>query len=474
MSETPTPVEPSARDPRDEAQDLAVALVEAARKFGADAADATAGSSASLSASARDGVVEELARSQSRGAAVRVIVGGRLGFATSSDAPQTVEEIEQLARTAIGLARLATPSPHNVVLPVVEQGSAQLRAEGDALGTWDDDTALLDADWAAARALEMERIVRGEEAVIGVRDVSAGLRRAVFALATSTGFVGASRGTMASLSCSAVVQDGDGGKLQIESWWEASRRRSGLPASVSIAQTAAARARARRGARAIPSAALPVVFDPNMARGFLVSLLGAISGEAVARKQSWLLDAVGEQVLPAGISLVDDPRLTAGFASRVFDGEGQIATRRTIIDERGVLTGFLLDGRSAARLGTTSTGHASRGPTSLPHVSSTNVTLLGGEGTLDDLVRGVKRGVLVTRLLGRSADPTTGDVSRGAAGFRIEDGALAGPVEGITIAGNAREMCRSLDAVGGDLDARSAIAAPSLRFASLSVGGTSG
>ena len=467
MSTTPVVV-----DNRVPAEELALALVEAAKRAGAALADATVGLSASLSASARDGAIEELTRSQSRGAAVRVIVDERVGFATSSDAPQTPEEIEELVATAVGLARLSSPSPHNVLLAGADLSADTIREAVDALGIWDDATAELDPAWAVEQATIMERVVRGHQGVTGVREVSASMRRGIFALATSTGFVGSSRGTTASLSCSAVVQDREGSKLQIESWWQAARRLGVLVDAVGIADMAATRALARRGARAIPSTTMPVVFDPNMARGFFVGVLGALSGDAVARKQSWLLDAVGDVVMPAGTLLVDDPLVPGGFASRVFDGEGQAARRTILIDDGGRLQGFLLDARSAARLGLSSTGHAARGATSLPHVSASNVRLEGGQGSQVELCAPLKRGLLVTRLLGRGADSTTGDLSRGASGFLIEDGEVTTPVEGITIAGNAREMLQQIDAVGADIDERSSLAVPSIRFSSLSIGGS--
>jgi PmbA protein len=460
-------------DDRHPAEALARALVEAAVRAGAGAADATVGLSASLSASARDGGIEDLSRSQSRAAAIRVIVDGRLGFATSSDAPQSLDEIDELARVAVGLARLSGESPHNIILPGAPLSADETRAAADALGLWDDDTAALDPSWATTQALAMERIVRGHDGISGVRDVSASLRRGVFALATSTGFVGSTRGTTASLSCSAVVQDGAGGKLQTESWWAASRRLAGLPGVEVVAKMAAERALARRGARPIPSATMPVIFDPNMARGFFADMLGALSGSAVARRQSFLGDALGEMVMPAGVMLVDDPLLPAGFASRVFDGEGQASQRRVLVDDGGRLLSFLLDARSAARLGRASTASAARGATGLPHPAPTNTTLSGGRGDLASIIAETRRGLLVTRLLGRGADPTTGELSRGAAGFLIEDGAIAHPVEGVTIAGNARELLRAIDRVGADVDERSALRMPTIRFAAVAVGGTS-
>ncbi|HEY1099118.1 MAG TPA: TldD/PmbA family protein, partial [Myxococcota bacterium] len=387
-------------DDRVAAETLALQLVEAAKRAGAANADATVGMSASLSASARDGAVEDLDRSQSRAAAIRVIVDGRVGFATSADAPNTPDELDELARTAVGLARLASESPHNIILDGAALTADEVRTAGDALQLWDDDTAELDPAWAGAQAMAMERIVRGHDGVVGVRDVSAGLRRGTFALATSTGFVGSSRGTTASLSCSAVVADGGTGKLQIDSWWAASRQLATLPEPVVVAAEAARRALARRGARSMPSATMPVIFDPTMARGFFAGVLAAVGGDAIARRQSWLHDRLGEVVMPAGTVFVDDPLIVGGFASRVFDGEGQASMKRVLIDDSGRLLALLLDGRSAARLGRASTGHASRGATSLPHPAATNVTLSGGSGDLASIIAETKRGFLVTKVLG--------------------------------------------------------------------------
>jgi PmbA protein len=466
MSRAPAPV-----DDRLAAEELASAIVQAAHRAGVVFCDATVGTSASLDVAARDGSVEDITRSQSRAAAVRVIVDGRLGFATSSDAPTTAAEVDELVATAVGLARLSSASPHNVVLPGAVRSPEEWRAAGDALATWDEPTAHLDVKWAAQEALAMERIVRGHDGVIGVRDVSASCRRGVFALASSSGFVGSLRGTNASIACSAVVDDG-GRKLQVESSWSAARALGRLAPPATVADEAARRALARRGARRVPSAEVAVILDPAMTRAFFAGVLGVVCGEAVARKQSFLQDAVGRHVLPPGTTLVDDPLLPGGFASRAFDGEGQRTARRVIIDEAGRLTGFLLDGRSAARLGGQTTGHAARGATSLPSAAPTNTTLVGGHGDLASILAETRRGLLVTRVLGRGADPTTGDLSRGVAGFWIDDGAIAFPVAGVTMAGNARELLLSIDRVGADVDERSALRVPSIRFAAVALGGS--
>ncbi len=458
-------------DERLAAERLAVTIVEAARKAGVSVCDATVGSSASLDVSARHSAIEDVAHSQSRSAALRVIVDGRLGFATSADAPTSASEIDELVNTAVGLAQLSTPSEHNVVLEHRASSAEDLRAAGDGLLTWDEPTAHLDVGWASGEALEMEKIVLGFEGVVGVRDVSASCRRGVFALATSTGFLGSLRGTTATIACSAVVADGPQ-KLQVEGSYGVSRSIKSLPPPAVVAEEAARRALARRGAQRIASGEMPVIFDPAMTRGFFAGVLGVLGGDAVARRQSFLQHAMGLHVMPPGYTLEDDPLLPGGFSSRAFDGEGQPTCRRTLIDSAGRLAGFLLDGRSASRLQTTTTANAARGATSMPSPAATNTTLRGGRGDLQSIVADTPRGLLVTRALGRGADPTTGDLSRGVAGFLIEGGAIAHAVEGVTMAGNARELLLGIDRVGADIDERSSLRVPSLRFAMVAIGGS--
>ena len=469
MTQPPTSSSQSATDDRVWAEELAMALVDAAKKAGADACDATVGLSSSIQASARDGAIEDLEKSASRAAAVRVIVEGRLGFATSSDAPLTPRDVGDLAATAVALARLAGPADHNVILPPGGLSPAEIRAAGDALQTFDDVTAAAGPDWAAAQALLMEHVVRGHEGVVGVRSVSAGARRGIFALASSTGFVGSTRGTSCSLSCSAVVEDG--ARKQIEGWWSAARALHLLEDPASVADEAARRALARRGARKVPTTRAAVVFDAPTARGFLSAIVSGMSGEAIARRQSFLLGKKDDVVFVPGFPLVDDPSLPRGLASRPFDGEGQVGRRTILIDEHGRLVTWLHDGRSATRLGEPPTGHAARGATSLPMPSPTNTTLGGGRGDLASVVKETPRGLLVTRMLGHGPDMTTGDYSRGAAGYWIEDGAIAFPVEEVTIAGHMLDMMKGIDRVGADLDLRSSLRVPCLRFAELSIGG---
>lgn len=449
------------------ARELAGALVDAARKAGAEAADAAVSLGSAVSASARDGAVEEVARSSWRAAGLRVIVAGRLGFATSADAPLDARSIRALAESAVGLARVATPSDDNV-LPVVgaDLGAAAREA---ALRTWDDATADAGPDWATAHALAMDAALRRVPGVAGTKDVSAAARRGVLALATSSGFVGAQRGTSASLSCSAIAEDGT--RKQTERDWDAARAVGALRPPEEVARVAAERALARVGARTLPPTRAPVIFDPSAARAFFGALLAAASGAAVARRRSWLAELRGERILPPGIAVIDDPSIVGGLASRAYDGEGVLTSRTVVVDEHGVLCTLLTDARSAHRLGVERSGHAARGATTLPSPAPTNTSVTGGSGALDDLIAATPRGLLVTTLLGHGPDPVTGDYSRGAAGFWIDDGAIAFPVDGLSIAGRMIDMARGIDRLGTDAEARSALRAPSVRFGELAIGG---
>lgn len=449
------------------ARELAGALVDAARKAGADAGDAAVSLGSALSASAREGTIEELTRSSWRAAGLRVIVGGRLGFVSSADAPLDARSIRALAESALSLARVATPSDDNVLPPAVPDAGAAAREA--ALCTWDDATAEAGPDWATAHALAMDAALRRVPGVAGTKDVSATTRRGVLALATSSGFVGAQRGTAASLSCTAIAEDG--GRKQSERDWDAARALAALRPPEELARVAALRTLARVGARALPPTRAPVIVEPSVARGFLAALLSAASGAAVARRRSWLCELLGEAVLPPGVSVIDDANIVGGLASRAYDGEGVLTPRTVIVDEAGVLRTLLTDAHSAHRLGVPLTGHAARSATTLPAPGSTNTLVTGGSGTLDDLIASTRRGLLVTSLLGHGPDAVTGDYSRGAAGFWIEDGAIAFPVDGLSIAGRMIDMLRGIDRVAADAESRAALRAPSLRFAELAIGG---
>jgi PmbA protein len=452
------------------ALELAQTLVEAAKAAGADVADATVGAGSSLSAKARDGEIEHVSRSSSRAAGVRAIVDGKLGFATAAAAPSSKAEAEELARSAVALARISTPSEHNVLPEATALAGDDLEAHINRLKLWDGDVAGADAGWATRHALEMEAILSAADGVSTVREVGASTRRSVFALASANGFSGAYGGTSAQLHASGVADDGE--KKQVDGWWSAARHFPGLLSAEEVAAEAARRCVARVGARKVPSGRMPVIFDPSMARTFIGAVLGAINGESVSREASFLMGLKGEAVFTPGYALRDDPGLVRGLGSRPFDGEGLACKPCTIIDDDGVLKTWLLDARSAHRLGEPPTGHAARGSAGLPGPSSSNIVLDGGQGDLASIIKETKRGLLVTQLLGHSPDMITGEYSRGASGFLIVDGEIVHPVEEITVAGDMKDMMKGLDRVGADLDTRSSWHIPTLRFAELMVSGS--
>jgi PmbA protein len=454
------------------ARDLATALVEAARRAGASWCDAAVSYGSGLSASARDGAVEEVTRDTWRAAGVRVVVDGRMGLASSADAPLRADAIEALAKDAVALARASSPSPHNERAPAAPDaaGAARVDAAQSELQMWDEETARTSPGWVAERALALDAALRAHPGIAATKDASASVRRGTFALATSWGFVGSSRGTTASLAVSGVLEEG-GGKKQVEGEWDSRRARAALREPAAVAHDAALRVLARAGARKIDSERMPVIFAPEIARGFVGSVLGCACGDVVARGRSFLKDMRGAQVWAKGVRVVDDPLVPRGAASRVFDGEGMLGQRRVVIDDDGVLQMFFLDHKTAQQLGGASTGHASRGARGLPSPGPTNIVFEGGAGDLESIVRETPRGLLVTRVMGRAIDPVTGEISRGAAGFLIEGGARAFPVEEITIAGDALSLLRGMDRIGADGDARGSIRAPTLRFAQMQVSG---
>ncbi len=248
------------------------------------------------------------------------------------------------------------------------------------------------------------------------------------------------------------------------------RRLGALEAPELVGRRAAERALGLLGARRVPTAEVPVIFDPLTARSLLGNLLACVSGYGVYRGSSFLAGRLGQRLAGSDVTVVDDGRVMGGLGSKPFDGEGQ-ATRRTVVVDRGRLASYLLHGYSARKLGLASTGNAARNAGSAPSVGATNLWLEPGGATQEELIAATPRGLLVTGLFGHGFNPVTGDFSRGARGFWIEDGALAHPVEEITVAGNLGEMLERVDGIGSELLWAGRIAAPALRVARMTVAG---
>jgi PmbA protein len=434
-------------------------LVAAARKAGADAADALYHGDRSTDVHVRLGALENVDQSEGEEIGLRVFVGHRSASVSASDlAP---ESLRALADRAVAMAREAPEDRFAGLAPedrLLKGAAPDLRL---------DDGAEPDPAALKARALAAEDAARAVPGVSNSEGASASAGRSQIALATSHGFAGGYGASAHSVSAS-MLAERDGQK-QRDGAWHWVRRLDQLDAADVIGRQAGERAVARLGARKLPSGPMPVVFDPRVGGSLIGHLLGAISGPAIARKTSFLLDRLGEAVFADGITIHDDPYRIAGLRSRPFDGEGLPAAPRLLIDA-GVLTGWLLDSASARQLGLEPTGHAARGVGGPPGVSASNVHVAPGQVSRGALIGGVKRGLYVTELIGQGVNGVTGDYSRGAGGFLIEDGQLAHPVAEITIAGNLKDMFRNMTAAD-DLEFRYAVNAPTLLVEGMTVAG---
>jgi PmbA protein len=331
---------------------------------------------------------------------------------------------------------------------------------------------IFDPDEPSAETL-IERARAAEEAALAVSGVtnsdgaSAGWGRSQAALVASNGFVGRYAGSNHGVSASVIAGTGTG--METDYDFTSAVYGADLRNSEEIGREAGERAVKRLGARKMPTGKVPVIFDPRVSRSFLSHLLGSISGPSIARGTSFLKDKLGERIFPEGITLTEDPHRQRGLRSRPFDGEG-IANRRRALVDKGVLTTWLLDLRSARHLKMATTGHAARGTSSPPSPAATNVWIEAGTQTPEELYADIKSGFYVTELMGMGVNGVTGDYSRGAAGFWIENGALAFPVSEMTVAGNLKDMFLRMVAAN-DLEYRTGADAPTLRIDDLTVAG---
>ncbi|MCZ8171763.1 MAG: metallopeptidase TldD-related protein, partial [Brevundimonas sp.] len=317
------------------------------------------------------------------------------------------------------------------------------------------------------RARAAEDAARATPGVTNSEGGSASAARRVMALVTSHGFAGAYGGTSHGLS--AVVIAGEGDRMQRDYGWRTARHLSDLPTPEEIGQQAGERTIARLNPGRVKSGPMPVVFDPRVGGTLLGHLAGAISGNAIARRASFLLDRDGAQLFQAGITIVDDPLRLRGLSSRPFDGEGLPVARRELVAQ-GRLTGWLMDSAAARQLGGQPTGHAVRGAGGSPGVGTSNLHLEPGTATPAELMADIANGIYVTELIGQGVNPVTGDYSRGASGFRIVNGEIAGPVAEFTVAGNLIDMFAAMTAAN-DLEWHRAVNVPTIRVDGMTIAG---
>lgn len=437
--------------------DLAERLVTAARRAGADAADALAVRSVSLAVEVREGAMEESERSEGDEVGLRVFVGRRQAVVSSNDVKA---DVVGLAERAVAMARAAPEDPFAGLAD-----PAQLARDIP-------DLDLLDPDLPSVALLE-ERAKRAESAALAVKGVtksggasaSAGIGGMV--LVTSQGFRGAYLNSGQSVSMTAIA--GEGTAMERDYDYSSALHGADLDAPEKVGRSAGERTVERLNPRKVDTKRVPVVFDRRVAGSLVGHLAGAINGSAVARKTSFLKDRLGERLFRSGIDVIDDPRRRRGLRSRPFDAEG-VATHRLAVVEDGVLKSWFLDSATGRELGFATTGHAQRGVSSTPSPGPSNLHLSAGADTPEALLAGIAEGFYVTDLIGMGVNQVTGDYSRGASGFWIENGRRSYPVSEVTIAGNLVEMFRMLSPAN-DLEFRFGTNAPTLRVEGLTVAG---
>lgn len=427
------------------------AALSRAQSLGATAAEVTAHASQGLSVGVRLGDVETLEHMQDRGIGVTVFFGRRKGHAASADLRPA--SVEACVKHAVDIARYTQEDPYSGL------ADPQLLASGSPdLDLWH--PAAVDARSAIERALECEAAGRADDRISNSEGAAfnAGLGLSVYG--NTHGFVGRSAGTSYSQSC--ILLAGNGNGMQRDYSWDSRRRLDDLAPAEETGRDAAVRTVRRLGAKQIATAAMPVLFAPEVAGSVIAHLISAISGSALYRNASFLKDRAGEQLFPEWLMLAERPHLRRGANSAHFDSEG-VATRERHIIDRGVLTGYALSSYSARRLGLETTGNAG---------GVRNLLLEpGGEDSADPLKR-MDRGLLVTEVMGQGINLVTGDYSRGAAGFLVENGAIACPVDGVTIAGRLQDMFRDIRAAGTDIDTRGNIHCGSLLIGKMMVAGS--
>lgn len=430
---------------------IAQDVVALARAKGASAADVAASIDLGLSVGVRLGEVETVERTRDRGVSLSVYFGQRKGSATTADLDRA--SIEQTVEHACAIARYTEEDPANGLAdPAL---LAREIPDLDLWHPWD-----ITPEEAIALGIEIEAAGREVDARIENSDgASVQVGASMTAYANSNGFIGTERGTHHSLSVALIAEDEAG--MQRDYWYDTVRRASDFASAASIGRKAAQRALARLGARRLSTRQCPVLFTPEVARGLLGHFLSAASGGALYRRASFLVDQIGQNVFPAWMQIRERPHIARGHGSTAFDAEG-VATRDSDLVTDGVLARYILGSYSARKLGLQSTGNAG---------GVHNIVVAPGSEDFNALLRRMGTGLLVTELMGQGVSLITGDYSRGASGFWIENGEIAYPVEEITIAGNLRQMYAGIVAVGSDVDPRSHILTGSILLERMTIAG---
>jgi len=434
-------------------------LVKKALAKGAEAVDAVRIQGSSTSISYRLGEVEEIERSEAHDLGLRVLIGKQQAFVSSNDTKPAV--LDELVDRALAMARnmpedpycgLADPNLLATQIPELDLYDKTIRSTDELI--------------ECARITE--EAARNVKGVTNSEGASASYGHSSIALATSGGFTGTYSGSSHSIGVSVIA--GEGTKMERDYDYDSQRHFEDLRDPAEIGISAGTRAVGNLNPKKMPSANVPVIFSNRISNSILGHFSGAISGASVARGTSFLKEKMGQKVFASGINIVDDPHRIRGAASKAFDGEGVKNARLNLIDN-GELACWILNSASARQLGLTSNGRATRGTSSPPGASTTNLYMEAGPQNLSDLIKDIKSGLYITSLIGFGVNGITGDYSRGASGFWIENGEITYAVSELTVAGNLADMFLNLTPAS-DLEFKFGTNAPSLRIEGMMVAGT--
>jgi len=432
-------------------EEIVSTLLAEAHAKGVDQAEAAASHDVGLSATARLGDVESVEYTNDRGVGVTVYIGHRKGSASTSDFSDAA--LREAVAKACSFAESTAADKHAGL------ADAELMAKDppdlDLQHEW-----ALTADRAVGLAIACETAARDHDARITNSDgATVGTSSGARAYGNTHGFLASYRKTSHSLSCVVIAKTDE--DMQRDYWYTASRIPDALESAAAVGEKAAERTVARLGARKIPTTHAPVLFAPEIARGFIGHAIAAASGGAQYRRASFLLEAAGEKIFPEFVRIEERPHLPAAMASAAYDAEG-VATRDRDLVIDGVLQGYVLSSYSARRLGLETTGNAG---------GTHNLVVPGDAGSRDEIIAGMSRGLLVTELIGQGVNGVTGDYSRGAVGYWIENGEIAYPVHEVTIAGNLRDLYLKISAIGSDQDLRGGIRCGSILVDDMTIAG---
>ena len=445
-----SPTQDRSLEELDRLAQLAEDVIRRARAAGASQAEVAASIDTGLNVNVRLGEVETVEHTRDRGFGLTVYFGKRKGSASTADL--NPDSIQATLDQACAIARYT------------EEDEAAGLADASRMATQFPDLDLwhpwrIDTESAIALGKQIEDAGRSHAGITNSDGASVQMGESIAVYANSHGFLGRERGTRHSLSLSLIAGDEEG--MQRDYWYDSVRSADDFMSAVALGDKAAQRTLSRMGARSLSTRQCPVMFAPEVARGLVGHLIGAVSGGALYRRASFLLDHVGKQVTPSWFNIVERPFLMRGQGSSAFDAEG-VATRDSALVENGVLARYVLGSYSARKLGLESTGNAG---------GIHNLLVEGGQDDFSAMLKRMGTGLLVTEVMGQGVSTVTGDYSRGAAGFWVENGQIAYPVEEITIAANLRDMYANIVAVGADVDPRSHILTGSMLLEQMTIAG---